>query len=76
MLRVILILSSVIFLRSNLLAGELTPTALTELIVADMTQAHEARPQGVPDSHSWALKPRIGKGDQMPHNWSAVTILE
>jgi hypothetical protein len=64
----------VIVVDCQLWAEDLTSTALSELILSDMTQAHEARPQGVPDTYNWALKPRIGKGNHIPKDWSAVTM--
>lgn len=34
-----------------------------EEIIADMVQPHEARPHGVPTSFDWALRPRLGMGN-------------
>lgn len=38
-------------------------TADIDAIVRDMTEPHEAKPSGVPVSTGWALKPRVGMGN-------------
>lgn len=43
-----------------------TPDAIPsslETVIGDMTLAHEGRPHGVPPSYDWALRPRIGMGN-------------
>jgi hypothetical protein len=34
-----------------------------ETIISDMQLPHEGRPHGVPESHNWALGPRLGMGN-------------
>lgn len=42
-----------------------------DLVIADMTGPHEARPRGVPDNQGWATTPRVGMGNN-PGNWRAM----
>jgi|GEM_PF-514725 len=35
-----------------------------ETIIADMTQPHEGRPHGVPESYDWSQQPRLGMGNE------------
>jgi hypothetical protein len=43
-----------------------------ETILSDMTQPHEGRPHGVPLSYDWALRPRLGLGND-PGQFRAMT---
>lgn len=44
-----------------------------ETIISDMQLPHEGRPHGVPESHGWALKPRIEMGND-PGTFKAFMI--
>ena len=43
-----------------------------KIIATDMTLPHEGKPHGVPLSYDWALKPRMGRGNN-PGNFIAMT---
>ncbi|MBN1893897.1 hypothetical protein JW906_05360, partial [bacterium] len=43
-----------------------------ETIIDDMTKIHEARPHGVPSNYDWAVRPRIGMGND-PGGFKAMT---
>ncbi|MCC6444150.1 MAG: ADP-ribosylglycohydrolase family protein [Armatimonadetes bacterium] len=50
------------------------PLDLAELLIGDITLPHEARPLGVPESYSWAVKPRAGHRAAPPEGWKAATM--
>jgi hypothetical protein len=45
-----------------------------QLLIDDMSLAHEAKPEGVPDTINWSAKPRIGAGSRIPDGWSCITM--
>ena len=45
-----------------------------QMLIDDMSLAHEAKPEGVPDTINWSAKPRIGAGSRIPAGWSCVTM--
>ncbi len=47
---------------------------IVELLIADMSLPHEARPEGVPDSYGWAAGPRVGWGADPPPDWEAANM--
>ncbi len=48
------------------------PINSLETIINDMQLPHEGKPHGVPESHNWALGPRIGMGND-PQSFKAMT---
>jgi PA14 domain len=48
-------------------------TTTISVVLDDMTLPHEGRPSGVPSHYSWASKPEIGYGNNMPKDWNAFT---
>lgn len=51
-----------------------SPVAVNTLttIISDMTLPHQAKPHGVPDDTGWAVKPRVGMGND-PKSFRAMT---
>jgi hypothetical protein len=43
-----------------------------QTIIDDMSKIHEAKPHGVPSNYNWALRPRIGMGND-PGGFKAMT---